>query len=288
MRVERIFVSGGGDANQVAQDADALFYGPEAATVTVSTPNGNSATLTRVDGEDFGLSRDAGTFVNSPNILYRLDGSDLNLNTAESATIEVTTDQGTTAEATTALLPEIEIRNPQTEQGINPRDYSRMTTFRWDANGPEARVFDLRLYYNIREITNDGTNEVIDVRLEQVINRAFIRPDDGDIITFQISNESIWQFIGANLDEDAPVDRIFDDFEFEITAVGSEIEELIDLSNANSGITSAQAPPLYTNVEGGLGVVTSRTKAVLRDIPLNAQSREELRDGTYTSNLNFQ
>lgn len=287
LRVERVFVDAGGDANNVARNVDSLYYDPEAATVTVSTGN-STVELERVNGDDFGLEREEGVFAETPNVLYRLSSSDLNLQEGNRVTVNVTTDKGTVAEASTLLLPEIEVRNPSLEQGINPAVYEAQTTFRWNVGGEEARVFDVRLYYNIRELP-EGSTEFNEVRLEQVIASNLIRTDlESNVITVQVGNESIWQFIADRLDPNAPVQRIFDNFDLVIVGVGEEVADLIDLSNANSGITSSQAPPLYTNVEGGLGVVTSRSIVVREGIPLNSQSRPELRDGQYTGNLNFQ
>ena len=71
IRVERVFVEAGGDANDAAQIADSIFYDAEDAVVSI-TSAGRTVELERVNGEDFGLERDSGPFVTSPNILYRL------------------------------------------------------------------------------------------------------------------------------------------------------------------------------------------------------------------------
>lgn len=287
VRVERAFLDNDGDANDVARITDSLYYGPEAATVSI-TSNGNTVELERVNGDDFGLERESGVFAEAPNILYRLSSDDLDLVGGQNATITVTTDQGTQAMGTTTLLPELEIRTPNDDGTLNPENFNQLTTVRVDVNGEQARVFDIRLYHNLREFATDGSGQETVLRLEQVIETQALRPGDGNILTFRIDNESIWRFLGNSLDENAPVSRLFDGFDLVISATGQEVEDLIDLASANSGITSSQAPPIFTNVEDGLGVVTSRATIARFDIPLDQRSLPELRDGIYTGNLNFQ
>ncbi|MEM6395699.1 MAG: DUF4249 family protein [Bacteroidota bacterium] len=287
VRVERAFLDNDGDANDVARIADSLYYGPEQATVSI-TSNGNTVILERVNGDDLGLEREPGLFAESPNILYRLSSDDLNLVEGQEAIVTVSTDQGTEATGSTMMLQPLEIRTPDDDDSINPENFNQLTTLRIDVNGEEARVFDIRLFHNLREFATDGSGEVTSVRLEQIVETQALRPTDNNILVFRIDNESIWRFLGNSLDPDLPVTRLFDGFDVEVTAAGQEVEDLIDLSNANSGITSSQAPPVFTNVEGGLGVVTSRSSAIRFDVPLSQSSFTELRDGIYTGNLNFQ
>ena len=71
------------------------------------------------------------------------------------------------------------------------------------------------------------------------------------------------------------------------TGAGDALYQFVRVSRANTGITSAQSIPTYSNVDGGLGIVTSRYTTVRQGIVLADEALDSLRTGIYTRNLNF-
>ena len=110
----------------------------------------------------------------------------------------------------------------------------------------------------------------------------------GDVqISFKRSAKDFYTFLGNNIPVNANATRFFKDFDIEVTAGGQELVDFTTVGIANIGITGSQAIPTYTNVENGLGIFTSRYKAILKGVKLNDQSLDLLKTGELTKNLNF-
>ena len=82
--------------------------------------------------------------------------------------------------------------------------------------------------------------------------------------------------------------RFFDGFDIYVTGAGEELLEFVRVSQANTGITSAQSIPTYTNVSDGLGIFTSRSQVLRSGLQLNSIALDSLREGIFTRDLNFQ
>lgn len=288
IRVERVFVESGGNANEVAQIADSLFYDAEDAVVSI-TSAGETVELERVNGDDLGMEREPGTFIETPNILYRLSDEDMDLIAGRTAVLTVATSSGVEATGSTVLIPEVNITTPSVAtMGLNPGNYARSTVVRWQI-GDEGRVFDIRFYFNIREFSLSNPGQVTEKRLEMVIDNAFVRPQRlENALSYSIDNELFWQFLNSQLEPDPDIRRSLDNIDLVLAAVGSEVEDLLEVAQANAGITSSQAIPVFSNIENGLGIITSRSIATEMEMPLNPASRDTLRNGIYTRDLGFQ
>ena len=70
------------------------------------------------------------------------------------------------------------------------------------------------------------------------------------------------------------VQRFFEDFRFTITASGKEMYEYYLATHSSSAI---QDVPNYTNVENGVGLMSSRV-TIIRDLPIAKLSRDKIRD----------
>ncbi len=291
VRVEKAFLQPGGDALAIARIADSIYYGPDQASVFIERTDGSNRTqLQRVNGEDFTLNRVPGIFIEQPNVLYTFTNDEFALTGGNNVRLVIERPNETPAEAVTSIIEPITIQVPSEDDPfINTRDFTRAITVRWDA-GPQARVFDLRLYFQIREIFPQSPDQDQTVTLEWVINNAYVREDGSSrTVRLVIPNESFYQFLGNNLEPKNGVFRLLDGIDFQVTAVGSEIESLLQIAGANAGITSSQAIPAFTNVTGGRGIVTSRSVDLVQGINLAAgDARDSLRNSIYTRTLGFQ
>ncbi|MEL6140732.1 MAG: hypothetical protein AAFU67_03860 [Bacteroidota bacterium] len=282
VRVEKAFLGTGGNAEIAASTEDSIYYTENAATVTLQSSNGQEFVLERVNGEDFDLERVTGPFIGSPNVLYR---TTQNLTGGQPITLTVSRPGEEDAVATTRLLTEINVVQPSEQIVIN--NYNQVQNYRWNTS-EDARVFDVRMYINIREFFLSNPDQNRDRVLEWVLAENFRPEEMNSTVRLSFNNELFWQFLANSLEEDADVVRVMGDISFQVTAVGSELEEKLDIENANTGITGSQALPIYTNVENGLGIFTSRRQATVEGIFFANQNRDTLLNGVYTRNLNFQ
>ncbi|MEM9930954.1 MAG: hypothetical protein AAF840_14125, partial [Bacteroidota bacterium] len=106
-------------------------------------------------------------------------------------------------------------------------------------------------------------------------------------VRFEILSESFYQFIGSALEPNPDVIRRFTDFDIQISAAGQEVLERDLQETANAGLTSSGIIPRYTNLIGGIGLITSNTATLREGIIIDGGSFDSLRDGRYTRELGF-
>jgi hypothetical protein len=75
--------------------------------------------------------------------------------------------------------------------------------------------------------------------------------------------------------------------DIQIWCAGHELEEFVKIAQANTGITSTQDIPTYTNLSEGLGIFTSRNVATHTGFKIGTVTLDSLRNGIVTKDLNF-
>ncbi len=286
VRVEKAFLEPGGDANAIAQIPDSIYY-DNIGVIIEKTNSGTQFQLERVDGNAEGLPREDGPFAESPNILYKIRAKDIDLDGGDPIRLILNrSDDLPVVTADTRVLTPLELRETSPSSPVN-MGYDRNITFVWNA-GEEAQIFDFRLRIHYLE-TEPGGNDFQPKTLEWVLDDDFLREDPGvDRVSFAFMGEQFYIFLGSALEADPAVRRVFEDFDVVVTGGGQELVDFVSIARANTGITSSQFTPTYTNVDGGLGVFTSRTEALREDLTLQPISLDSLREGIYTADLNFQ
>lgn len=101
-----------------------------------------------------------------------------------------------------------------------------------------------------------------------------------------LNGETFYRTISERVPNDPTVDRrIFKGIDFLFTVADREFFTFLSLQSPISSIVEDR--PVYSNVNGGLGLVASRyTKSVLNKW-IDPNSLNELRNGIYTGQLNF-
>lgn len=285
VRVERAFLEPGGNAVDIAQIPDSIYY--RAGEVTIVLKNGTKTVeLSRVNGEDEGYPREDGTFATSPNILYKAAKSAIDLEGGDVFQVMVMRNGEITAEAESTILEPLSF-SQLPPQGLNVGNYSSNNNIAFLPAGEEAAVFDIRLIFRYTETDPNNQGNRLTKEVVWVLDEDYRRDADINTQRFPFSSEGFYQFVGSAIDPISNGNRQFDGIFFEVTAAGTEIAEYLDISNANIGITSAQAIPVYSNVDGGVGIVSSRYTKRSPSITLNSLSRDSLLNGSYTRDLNF-
>ena len=288
VRVERAFLEPGGNAREIAQIPDSIYYGENDVSVKLERlSNGQVYDLERVDGRDEGYPREGGDFVNEPNILYKLRTDEVQLTGGTDFRILVERPGEETATATSVIVEEIEVANTPISGAYQLHEFDRDTRLNWRAPGESNRVFDLRIIINYRETDPNNQSQLNEKQVEWVLAQNIEREEDLSLQSFVFANESFYQFLATNLE---PLDegfRKFDALNIQVTGAGQEIEDFLRIANANIGITSSQEIPVYTNVENGVGVVSSRFRVISEDFGLGPESRDSLYNSVITKDLNF-
>jgi hypothetical protein len=61
----------------------------------------------------------------------------------------------------------------------------------------------------------------------------------------------------------------------------------ISIYSANLGITGSQEIPLYSNINGGVGIFSAKKTIGIGDLLMVQSSQDSLISGIYTNKLNF-
>lgn len=292
IRVEKTFIDENINALELAKDPNQLYYDnisvqldrvDETNTVT------QSLSLEEVNGTDLGLGREDGVFATNPNKLYRfILPNDDEFEGGEKVRLTVNTgEEKAPVTAETTIVGDVEFIDGQPATQIVWK-YDRETNFGWRTSKGSA-LFDLVLYINIDEIDpNDNTN-ITTRTLEWVIQRNIRRDGETPRMNVDIEGVRFFQFIQSQLQDAPRVRRFFRSIDVVISAGGQELLDFLDITQANTGITSSQEIPSFTNFDnGGLGLFTSRSTAVTTVNSLERETRDSLLNGIYTKDLNFQ
>ena len=286
IRVQRAFLEPGGNANEIAQIPDSLYYNN--ITVEFIRENGDTYQLSRIDGNLEGYPREDGSFATSPNYLYKIRANEINLQGGELLTLRI--NRGDDLEPVTAetrLIGEITMSETSPSTPLN-LEYTRFINTVWQVS-LDAQIFDIKYIFNYKESLVDDPTTLVNKSVTWDFSNELRRdPSSSSVSVFaRPQGISFYQFLGGAIEEDPSVNRIFDGMDIQVTASGQEIVDLINIARANSGITSSQVVPVYSNISEGIGFFSSRSVGKRTNLTLNFSSQDSLENGIYTRNLNF-
>lgn len=291
IRVEKAFLDPDEGADVLAQRPDSLYY--ENAIVTLSREsNGNAITLERVNAEDLGFTREDGTFATSPNFIYRYRTSDLQLNPDEQINLTITdgdTDQELATASTTVVGP-YEFRAPNDPLTFR---YESNFVISWASDELQARFYDIFMNIHYEEQDPNDPSIWIEKELLWEVESALERPVSGTSgfatrISYDFRGRQFYEFLAANIDDSITVFRRLTGVDVIVDAGGEALFNYVNIGSANTGITSNQVVPTFTNIENGRGVFSSRSRVVELDFNVSAISQDSLINGVITGHLNFQ
>jgi len=292
IRVEKAFVSENTSALELAQRPDELYY--DDIDVTLSA-GGNTYPLTRIDGAADGYPRDAGVFLNSPNYLYKLilpvgetydGGENFRLTVTDNVSDTIIT------EVTTTIVHEPIIQFPDQDDEIEWRssiEGQNDIRTQWRLNNATAAIFDVRVRLNYQEAINGDINNRVNKSVAFTVLKN-IEPDDEDdtSIVKELLATDILSGISGAVDATGPGPRFFTTMEVIVDAGSTDLLDFINVGQANTGLTGASVPPIFSNIPGGFGLFSSRNSASVGGLQLVDEARDSLRDGRFTKHLNFQ
>ncbi len=284
IRVEKAFLDPDANALEQAKIADSLYY--DNLTVQLErVSNGQLFTLTKIDGNLVGLPREDGVFATEPNWLYKIDSSVIKLQAGE--TIRLKVDRGDNLpEVTgeTVILNKGKLRSPDPNTSNNFNfDYNIDTKLSWSGD-PNAKIFDAKLIFKYAEITGQQVEEK---SIEWNWARGIRNENNSSEIIVEKKGREFYEFLKNNIEVKSGVTRVFQGIDVEIIAGGTELEKYVNVALANTGITGSQEIPTYTNLSEGKGVFSSVNYLIAKNILLTQRSRDSLRNGFLTKNLNF-
>jgi hypothetical protein len=284
LRIEKVFQTQGGNAETLAQDPNVIYYGENELSAGLEKENGAGGLLERVDGNLEGFVRQEGPFGGTPNILYKIKSNQLRLDGGETVRLQLDfSENKPSATAQTDILQPITISNSSPPTSVN-MGYERSIRTSW-SSGEAVALHALRwiIRYRERRVPGDWERK----SLTWTINDRIEDTPSASLETVTFTGRQFYEVLAAQLEAAADIQREFLSIEIQVTSMGNEFEEILRLSDANVGITSTQFDPVYTNIEGGIGVLTSRARATRTGIALSSISLDSLKNGVITGALGF-
>jgi hypothetical protein len=287
LRIQKAFLDKNQSALVMAKETDSIYY-PNILDVKITDlANGNTYTLNRFYGDTAGILKDTGIFSSSPNILYTFDAS---LNKDHRYILKVrntNTNNEAEAQINIANIPKIQFPISNIEIGIvDTVPY----TIKWQS-APYGITYDLVVRFNYSEknlTTGAVTNKVYEYAAFRGASGSNL--SGGETIEKKIIKSEIYKRLASSLQVNNNLERTIDPsntLEFVIYVAGDEYDKYIQIKNAQGGITSVNFLPTYTNINNGLGLLSSRTFVKADRIRINQISRDSLSYGIYTKDLNF-
>ena len=291
LRVEKAFVDPQGSAYDIALIPDSLYYNDVTVTL-IRVKNNERFNLTKVDGNTEGYVRQSGIFAQSPNYLYKIKSSALNLQPDEAWRVELYKKGETKPFAqskSSNIVGDYEITVPSATPVFLRYDNTFNVTLYTDEKA--ARVYDVKIVFNYDEIDPATPNQTVAKSVTWDYTSDIVRKFNGTTpdpyISFSRKGQDFYEFLGNSIPVLAGVKRSFKSISVEIYAGGQEFIDYTSANVANIGITGSQSLPTYTNIESGLGLFTSRNKTVKTGVKLSDGAIDLLINGEYTKKLNF-
>lgn len=283
IRVEKAFLDPTISAPQIAQIPDSLYY--DDAVVSLRRISTNTVyPLDRVDGEREGYPRDTGFFADAPNYLYKIRAGVINLVIGELYELRVERGEGKElVTAQTAILAAPRLRNPVKGTSLSFKKNSN-TNFNWDPV-KDAGIFDFQVLFHYRERSPATGNSYLPRTVQWTESRNLTADQ------YDMPGLNFYNALAAAIEADPQATRLFDSLDVHIWCAGEELKEFIRITEANTGITSTQDFPTYTNIKPdgvGYGIFTSRNISRITGFGLASQTLDSLKNGSITRQLNFQ
>lgn len=285
IRVQRAFLSKGGNVLDLSKDPNILYYADGKAVLSV-TATGKTMVGKRINVEDIGIKRDSGLFAESPNILYEFDTKDWIgspptkvIFNFENKVIE----KGVSAQI--SLVKDLQLREGVPSAPLN-LGYDRVITIGWN-HSTETKLFDLTMRINYQEKSNKTNGVFVDKSIDWVLKDNLEVGSDPTKGSFSFKGIEFFRFLGNSLSISSDIQRNMKSVDILLIAGGAEFKEILNLNQANFGLTGSNNIPRYNNIINGIGFLSSRMKVSRIDISLASVTLDSLRFGVYTKALQF-
>lgn len=111
------------------------------------------------------------------------------------------------------------------------------------------------------------------------IGEEIIEPGASSV-TFDFEGEDFYSILNSKLDP--ATNRTGEYFDIVISAIGTDLNNYIEVANVSSTGLSQERPE-YSNIDNGLGIFSFQSTKIFHRVYLNNFSQQELIDGPYTN-----
>lgn len=190
---------------------------------------------------------------------------------------------GNVVSASTELIENFPVASPNS---VSPYKFNNPLGLSWKLTSSErGRIYGVSHkinYAEINTITGDSFVYSLDWRLTDKISIPEVEAE----IRFPFVSTDLYRILGGNISVDADKRRRLapNPIDVYISAGTEELYTYMQVTQENTGII--QDKPLYTNIENGIGLFTSRNVRKI-SVTMHPEAYAALDTSEYTKNLNF-
>lgn len=294
IRIQKGYLDEDKSALDLALESDSIYYNPETMKVELEiVSSGQRFTL-----QDTLLNKDDGIFASNNNRLYYFDQP---LQTNQTYRLHIENLQ--TGHIVTAETPIIQDFNTIFPPNDVNSDYDinlvakdvagnpRFVNTAWQS-AVNGKVYELSLRFHYIVFRNGTSNPGDTTFIDWPVfrNETSATTAGGEGMAYEYDGRSLLTFLANNLEAHPDsIRKVLDrPIEYRYTVGGEVLWDYIRVNTqAQTGITALEAQPDYTNINGGLGIFSTRTRKFRPEVGLRDQTLDSLACGFETAPLQF-
>ncbi len=302
IKINKAFLDEERSALEVAQIADSLYHSGLTVTLeeieyTNDPSDGVSRwvhTLIRVDAnEEFDTVKTSGSFANKPNYVYKSTLPILQ-NTGSKQylyKLRVETDLGHIITAETPVVSELILTYPRKGIVVN-WGREAPVNFRW-REVENGKIYQLSIRIHMSEWPNTDTINKSPFFLDWPIVTDKLAENTQGVgdASQQVATDAFYHFLAARVDAKPGYTRNLDSMDLLFVVGAQDLQTYLEVNQAQTGITSTQIKPDWTNVDNGLGIFSSRFDTAITGVLFHLDTNDTLACGPITgvsgANLGF-
>jgi hypothetical protein len=305
IRINKAFL-GDEDAFIMAQENDSINYDSLTVRLIELTESGTAVDSFLLEETTISLENDTNAiFGDEGNPLQKLWKTTETLDQTKLYKIKVINEaSGNVVTAETPIVKSFSISQPSASPqskvsfiGNNDAYSSYSVKFAPAGNGKVYEVTIVFYYREVNLVTNDTTQHSVTWKQSQ-----YVADPNESLIQINLEGENFYSYVGSvvgalpsadytrligkGLVDTEPDGNSDDHIDVFINVGGEELYNYIEINKpAASGVLLDK--PVYTNIENGLGIFSSRTSNSVVNKSLSVKSVTELKAGDYTGALGF-
>lgn len=283
LRINKAYL-GEGNALLMAQQPDSINY-PDILDVRLEEYQSNNLVKTISLVRDSSRLKEDGTFATTPNILYRTNVSDVINSTSRYKLVCYNRESTKTFSASTPVVDNISIEYPVQNSTSEINWTSRFNFIVKWYSVPEGYVYQLkiRLHYSEEDINNPAN--AVEKYVDWVFGEQQPGEDPAGKMQEEFARTLFYQFVAREVKPDNTKRRKIGNVDFIFTVAAKEFYTYVQVNRPPSGVN--QYIPQYTNIDGGIGIFSSRLTQAVLDKKMDLDSKDSLKRGSITGNLGF-
>jgi len=282
IKINKAFL-GEGNALQMAQVSDSSTYGNHLNVTLVRYKNGNNVQTITLQ-RDSSIPKQFGTFYAPDQVLYKtksvlFDDSEYKLNILNTKTNNAVSGK-------TVLVKDFSISNPQAGSGsINFTNPSFPYNVAW-TSAVNGRLYGLviRFHYieRLKSDTSQKTSKYVDWNFGTLKSKDLA---GGEVMEQKFLGSDFYQFLRSVISPNNNYYRYVGALDFMFSVAGDDFNTYMEINQPSTSIV--QEKPEYSNIENGIGILSSRYTKIIPNKLLNQKSEDSIYAGQYTYNLGF-